>query len=147
MYEQKILTLFLSRQRQIFTPFLSCEQKIFTLFMCKQKMLTFQDCVTFYAYSISGSLPRHDTGLRSVSYEQLWNYLTLTSKEFLGRIFSHIWAYLGIWHMAYGHAIWGMSGVQALSRMYLASLWRLDQNFNAVPKVMAQTKLYGFSPL
>ena len=32
-------------------------------------------------------------------------------------IFSHIWAYLGIWRMAYGHAICGMWGIQALSGM------------------------------
>ena len=37
-------------------------------------------------------------------------------------IFSHIWAYSGIWHMAYRHAICGMWGVQALSLMYLATL-------------------------
>ena len=36
--------------------------------------------------------------------------------------YAQIWLnmpYFGIWHMAYGHAIWGMWGVQALRRMYI----------------------------
>ena len=39
--------------------------------------------------------------------------------------YAQIWLnmpYFGIWHMAYGHAIWGMLGVQALSRMYIDGL-------------------------
>ena len=61
-------------------------------------------------------------------------------------IFSHIWAYLGIWHIAYGLVILGMWGVQALSGMYIDGLWRLDQYCIALSKVMAQTKICNFPP-
>jgi hypothetical protein len=63
--------------------------------------------------------------------------------------YAQIWLnmpYLGIWHMAYGHAILGMWGVQALSGMYIDGLWRLDQYCIALSKVMAQTKICNFPP-
>ena len=39
--------------------------------------------------------------------------------------YAQIWLnmpFVGIWHMAYGHVIWGMCGVQALSGMYIDGL-------------------------
>ena len=55
--------------------------------------------------------------------------------------------YLGIRHMSYGHAICGMWGVQALSGIQLASLWRLDQNCTAGTKVTSSISWRHIFPL